>query len=251
MPPITAAQREERRKARDERIKGRSTNTPEDEKATTAGPPPTKKSPKLDLLRVKLDRSYATVGMFVSPLSRWWPFLGPLGQGMREYSNELAGSWIPYLEENPKMLKRVEDFTTVSALGELVGVHVMVLAKATPNQQVQEALKAQKKAEEDLVKEMNLRESMAATPGGMPARDMSSGGPGDTIRVPNNPATSATSPVSPIDIKPDRPDIVTHTAGTKAAIVTPEQMGVQIFGTQQGGYDYSAAPPPNGRGIVG
>lgn len=226
-------------------------DAPSQGSTSRSSPPPTKsRSPKLNVLRTKLDRSYATVGLFIQPLGRWYPYLGPLGSGIREYSTELADSWIPYLEENPKMLKRVEDFTTVSALGELIGVHVMILAKATPNQQVQEALKAQKQAEERLQREANLRESMEASPTGMPARDMSSGGPGDTIRVPNNPGASTNSPVSPVNIRPDRPDIVTHTAGTKAAIVTPEQMGVQVFGTQQGGFDYSAAPPPNGRGIV-
>lgn len=254
MPPVnrTAARDrvEQRRKEREENKTSNVGNPPpKDEKATTTPPPKTK--PKLQLLESKLDRTYASIGLFISPLARWYPYLGPLGYGMREHSTELAHSWIPYLEENPRMLKRVEDFTTVSALGELVGIHVMVLAKATPNQQVQEALKAQKKAEEDLAREARVRESMETTPGGMPARDMSTGGPGDTVRVPNNPSSSANSPVPPVATSPSGPNVVTHTTtGSKAAIVTPEQMGIQVFGPQQGAYDYSAAPPPNGRGII-
>lgn len=257
MPPIT---REDRARRREERqAKAVPSSTPRKEQKVPGRAPSSADSssssrapnkPKMQVLHTKLDRSYTTVGLFILPLARWWPYLGPLGQGMRDNSEELAQSWIPYLEENPKMLKKVEDFTTVSALGELIGVHVMVLANATPNKQVQEALKAQRKAEEDLAREAGIRESMESTPPSMPARDMSSGGPGDTIRVPNSPNTSPSSPVSPVNTRPDRPDIVTHTAGAKAAIVTPEQMGVQVFGTQQAGFDYSAAPPPNGRGIV-
>jgi hypothetical protein len=153
------------------------------------------------------------------------------------------------------VMEAIRSFTSVSAMGNVIGVHLAIAIEATPGGQM--ASQAMRAAENAASVEQQLRatgmspeEVQAAIAlaqqmqGGsqMPARDMSTGGPGDTVAVPPPVSYQPTQ----VEVPTAAPPIQQAHVVPKAAIVSPEQLGVTMPG-QVAGYGFSAAPPPQGR----
>src|SRR5215469_17211504 len=217
-----------------------------------ADDPGRKLTPKQKVLETKIAQMYNLIGISISPLGRFVPILGPLGYNMRKYQDECAEAWMNLAMENSRVMKIAEDLTAISAWGEVVATNGVVFVESLPETQARiarEAMTTQNK--ESSLQEMQARAEAIRqanmTPPHMPARDTSTGGPGDTIRVPMPPQ------FDPKKAGPPAPNVTPAAAmkPAKAGIVTPQEMGVRVPGEQpidQAHQPFPASQPPNGRG---
>lgn len=259
MPPV----RKPRQRAQTARSTAPETEqSPQDEAPSgfsgstskVSSPPAGKNRVKNEPLRVKVEHTYMAIGLAIQPLGKFWPILNPLGKSIRNYSEEASEAWLTLAEDDPKYMRLLQSMTSYSAIGEVIGVHVAIGLQSLPQSQfVMEQMAQQQNQQNNSLAEMQARAEQIrqanAMPADMPARDTSTGGPGDTVRVPPAPTFSPQAvPNQPVQT----PTTTAVPTGTpkRAAIVSPAQMGVQIPG-EQGSHPFSAAPPPNGRAQQG
>jgi hypothetical protein len=219
-------------------------------------------TPKFEQLREKLVTMYKVIGTLLIPLGGIIPPLGAVGQGLRTASVEAADAWIELAREDRKVLLMLEDMTKASTWGNVIGIHASILMSAIPGMAALTAFEFSPPAStpggggvDSMIPDlsgMNLSQSdleilsqMVQSGGGqmaaMPVVDVGVGGPGDTVRVSDPPQFQAASVAAPTAAPP----VAQSTAVPKAAIVSPEQLGVRVMG-QQGGHPFPASGAPNG-----
>lgn len=160
----------------------------------------------LALLNTKVERMYMIVGTMVAPFGRFVPVLKPLGDNLKSFSEEAAEAWIELAQEDPKVRKALEQLTSASTWGNIVGVHVAIIGSSIPGPMSQYAeamnsgsseqrtqpspediLRSMGASEEEVEQAMSVASQMMAQGPPMPARDEGTGGPGDTVHVPPPP----------------------------------------------------------------
>lgn len=223
--------------------------------SSVANPPRT--SARYTTLQVKLARMYMMFGTMIRPFGRFYPFLTPIGDNLKSFSDEAAQAWIELAQEDKKVLDMLESMTKASTWGNVIGIHFAIFASSIPGgggEYISQVTDVPSDDPISVLRSMGLSDeeiagaqALAAQMQGAthtPARDQSSGGPGDTVRVP-----------PPLEFQPEGeagmsaapPPIQSTVPQSKAAIVTPQELGVQQpadFGV----FPHSGAP--NGSGGV-
>lgn len=196
---------------------------------------------------------YNMFGVMVTPLGRFYPALGPLGENLKALSDDAAQAWIELAEQDKKVKDMLESMTSASVWGNVIGVHFAIFSAALPGGQMVQAAMDDMSGLEAMFAQMspaeqaaaqNLAAQMMGTPTGSPARDQSAGGPGDTVHAQAPPEYDATAPQTATAAPP----VAQSTAPpAKPGIVSAEQLGVTQPG-EQGGHPFPADhEPPNGR----
>src|ERR1700728_1295924 len=103
---------------------------------STASPRPTARESQKEVLRVKLIRFYMIAGTIVRPMGRFMPVLTPLGDNLKSYSEEAADAWLELADEDPRVMEAIKSFTSVSAIGNVIGIHLAIAIEATPGGQM-------------------------------------------------------------------------------------------------------------------
>lgn len=213
-----------------------------------SGPSPRSRTTKADALQQQLARMYMMIGTMVMPFGRFYPVLGPVGNNLREMSDEAAEAWMDLAAKDSRVKEILESITGASTWGNVIGIHLAIFASALPggqyiqqvtSQEYDDEFQRQGKAMGMTDEEIELAKAEMFRQQNMPARDTSTGGPGDTVATPPPPGYSgeqATATAAPA------------TGQSRAGIVTPDQLGV----TQPGedGTFPADTQPPNGRGAV-
>jgi len=208
---------------------------------------------KTDMLREDLARFYLMAGTMVRPFGRFYPVLTPVGDNLKEFSEEAADAWIQLAEKDARVKDILISMTGASVWGNVIGIHLAIFASALPGALPMFAGPSPSgPTDEDIMnafgnlspEEIALARQFAA---GMqeqdvPARDHSTGGPGDTVRVQNAPEYSGeqvqTTAAPPAVQSVSRP-----------AIVSAEQLGVQNIDPAQFAAPFPTdATGPNGSG---
>lgn len=179
---------------------------------------------------------YMMMGTMVMPFGRFYPVLGPVGENLRNLSSEASIAWMELAEKDPRVMEILKSIVGASTWGNVIGIHLAIFASALPGGGYIQHVTAESAIDDELIRQgkaagmsdseiaeaiMRMRTPTGA-PEGMPARDMGSGGPGDTVTVPM------------------------QQQGTKSGIVSPEELGVTQVGPD--GTFPADASPPNGRG---
>jgi hypothetical protein len=226
---------------------GRGSNRESSSTPPPSTPPRRGRVTKAESLEVKVARMYNMAGTMLSPLGRFYPAMGPLGQNLKNLSDEAAEAWIELAEQDGKVKEMLETMTGASLWGNVIGVHFAIFSAVIPGGEQVGAAMASGMSEEEMFASMfdnmspaeqeaarNLAATMAGTPPGSPARDHSTGGPGDTVQAAPAPEYDPTATPS-----------ASAAPSGGAAIVTPEQLGVQVPGEQ--GIFPNDPSGPNGR----
>lgn len=197
---------------------------------------------KLDTLQSQLVRMYATIGIMVKPFGSFYPVLDPIGNNLVSMSDAAAEAWIDLAAKDKRVLEILESITGASTWGNLIGIHLAIFASALPGagyisqvtEPQEDELTRQGKAMGMTDEEIELaRATMMA--GAAPARDTSTGGPGDTVATPPPPEYSG-EPVTSSAAPP--------VGQSRSAIVTPQELGVTQVGPDNP--FPNDASPPNG-----
>jgi len=184
------------------------------------------------------------LGAMVKPFGRFYPVITPISENMQELSSDAADAWMDLAQKDKRVLDWLEKMMEASVYGNLVGIHLAIFAAALPAGGYLEKLSGPDDFAEirEQGRNMGLSEDeineaiRMAQNSDIPARDMASGGPGDTFRTGGEPV----APVSP----QGHP----QTASSKSSIVTPDELGVTQAGVD-GTFPHDTAPP-NGSGQV-
>lgn len=228
---------------------GESSSTP-----PRSAPPRSGRQTKTETLEVKVARMYNMFGTMLSPMGRFYPALGPLGNNLKALSDEAAEAWVELAEQDKRVKDALESMTSASVWGNVIGVHFAIFSAAIPGGDIAAAAMDGEAAMQAMFESMSPAEQAAAqelaarmmgTPEGVPARDRSGGGPGDTVAAKPAPQYDATAPATATAAPPVQQSSAQHSPA-RAGIVSPEQLGVQSPG-EQGGHPFPADPsPPNG-----
>lgn len=190
---------------------------------------------KNDKLQEQIEKAYIVLGTAIRPFGRFYPVMTNVGDNLKSLSGEAAEAWMELGEKDKRVIDWWESIVSASAIGNVIGVHFAIFADALPMGQFVQALNTDddtisrfyQEGKEMGMSEQEIAEAIARANGqivtpDMPARDMSAGGPGDTIR--------------------------TGGESVSSGIVTPDQLGVTQPG--QAGAFPADASPPNGSGKV-
>lgn len=203
-------------------------------------PPPTAprgKNTKAGQLEIKITRFYMMMGTILRPFGRWIPQLEPIGDALKEVAEEASKAWMDLADENPAVKKYLENLTSASTWGNVIGIHFAVVAAAMPKQ----TAKLYPMPGVDplqFAKDMGLSDQELEA--AMRMAGMDTGGPGDTVKSDRSP-----------DEVPDLKDKEKKLADaqkkfdemqSKSAIVTPDELGVENTGSE---YDTPMSPNPN------
>lgn len=214
-------------------------------------------TPKLEQLRGKLITMYKVIGTLIRPLGGIVPPLALIGAGLHAASTEAADAWIELAREDRKVLNMLEEMTKASTWGNVIGIHAAILMSAVPGMSALTSFTATSPQAPDPQQgldlsglnlspsDMEIISQMIQNGGSqmsqMPVMDTGNGGPGDTVRVPPPPAFQGAQAPAPTAAPP----VAQSTAVPKAAIVSPEQLGVRVLG-QEGASPFPASGAPNG-----
>jgi hypothetical protein len=211
---------------------------------------------KAETLEVKVARMYNMFGTMLMPMGRFYPALGPLGQNLRTMSDDAAEAWIDLAEQDKRVKEALESMTSASVWGNVIGVHFAIFSAALPGGEIVAAAYDVGDGEIDIAAlfgQMSPAEQAAAqalaaqmvgTPAETPARDRSTGGPGDTIVAAPAPQYDPAAPATDTAAPPVQQSTV---SATPAGIVSAAQLGVQSPG-DQGGHPFPTdSTPPSGR----
>lgn len=200
---------------------------------------------KVETLQSQLARMYMMIGTMIVPFGRFYPVLEPVGTNLRNMSNDAAEAWMDLAAKDKRVLEILESITGASTWGNVIGIHLAIFASALPGSYMQQVASSPP-IDEDFMRQgraMGMSDEEIAIAAGMvqggqmPARDTTSGGPGDTVSSPSAPEYSG--------------EQATATAAppvSRSGIVSPEQLGVTQVGPD--GIFPADAQPPNGTGVV-
>lgn len=209
----------------------------------------------VEALEEKLARMYMMMGTAIRPFGRFNPVLIPIGDNLKTFSDEAASAWIDLAKEDSRVMDILQSLTGASVWGNVIGLHLAIFASAIPGGQMMAesmippnmqddpiaAARAMGMSEAEIQEAMNLAARMAGTPQEMPARDKSTGGPGDTVQAGPPPSYQETAtPAS----SAAPPPVQSTAPQSKAAIVTAEELGVVQPGVAS---PFPQSGPPNGR----
>ena len=137
---------------------------------------PGRRTPTNAKLEEKIGRFYMMLGTVMRPFGRWYTPLTDVGDSVKEFSGEAAEAWMELAEENPEIKKKLEEWTSASIYGNIVGIHFAMFMAAAPGPVQQmasgdpiEVMRAMGATDQDIAMAMQMA-------------GMSSGGPGDTVR---------------------------------------------------------------------
>lgn len=218
---------------------------------------PQSRQSRYDALQDKLTRMYMMLGTMVRPFGRFYPVAEPIGDNLKTFSAEASEAWIELAKEDSRVLETLENLTKASTWGNVIGIHFAIFASSIPGaagsyvNQVTDVPQGAPMDPEAYAQSLGLTpeeyaaaQAMAAQMMGqpeMPVRDQSSGGPGDTARAAPAPEYTPAGDGGTATAAP--PPIQSTAPRSKAAIVTPAELGVvqpgEMSAFPQGG-------PPNG-----
>jgi hypothetical protein len=146
-------------------------------------------------------------------------------------------------EENPEIKKKLEDWTSASIYGNIIGIHFAMFMAAAPSP-------VQQMASGDPIQMMKAMgatdEEIAAA---MAMAGMNQGGPGDTVK---SDRTDETAPDLDTILEAQRreaeinlQEALNTNGGAKPGIVTPDQLGVTRDG-QENSTEIPYSGPPRG-----
>jgi hypothetical protein len=234
---------------------------------SSSAPPPTssprprpssKAAQKQESLEVKVARLYKMLGTMIQPFGRFYPVLTPVGNNMKSFAEEAAEAWLELAAEDKRVMEMLESMTKASTWGNVLGIHFAIFASSIPGgEMMTQAMQMPDLASPDFQNDPIAAARAAGMPeeaiqeaiqlagrfqgaANTPARDQSSGGPGDTVRVPPAPEFSPQAQPAPSAAPPP---VQSTAPSTKAAIVSPAELGVVQPGAQ-GAFPQSG--PPNG-----
>lgn len=219
--------------------------------------PRSRKPTKDETLQVKLSRMYMMLGTMMQPFGRFYPVLAPIGDNLKTFSDDAAQCWVELAEQDKRVREILESMTSASTWGNVVGIHLAIFASAIPGGEMmsgmmqdprnmpgfeQDPIAAARAAgmPEEAIQEAQRLAAQMMGADQTPTRDQSAGGPGDTVSVPPAPEFTPQEGAVPTAAPPP---VQSTTPRSKAAIVTPEQLGVQVPGAQSA---FPQSGPPNG-----
>lgn len=226
-------------------------STRESSSTPSPGAPPRRgRVTKSESLEVKVARMYNMLGTMLSPMGRFYPVMGPLGENLKSLSDEAAEAWIELAEQDKRVKEMLESMTGASLWGNVIGVHFAIFSVVIPGGEVIAPVMTGQSEEEivaSLFQQMSPQEQEAArqfaaqfsSQEDVPTRERSTGGPGDTVQAAPAPTFDPTQTFGPSAAPPPMQ------SSAAPGIVTAEQLGVQNGGEQ--GIFPNDPSGPNGR----
>lgn len=203
---------------------------------------------KAQSLQDQLARMYMMIGTMLMPFGRFYPVMAPIGHNLRELSNEASEAWMDLAQKDKRVMEMLESITGASTWGNVIGIHLAIFASALPGAGYISQVTESPEFEDEFVRQgraMHMSDEEIALARAemhrqqMPARDTSTGGPGDTVAAQPAPQYSegaATATAAP------------PVSQSQPGIVSPEQLGVTQTG-EDGTFPHDASPP-NGTGVI-
>ncbi len=186
-------------------------------------------------LEEKIRRFYMMIGTIGKPFGRWIPAMVPISENLKIFADDAAEAWIELADEDPKIKKTLENMTAASTWGNVIGIHFAIFASAVPSGVMQDAIP-------DDVDPITLARSMGASDQDIEIlkkmMGLDNNGPGDTIKSDRPPEEAKPEPVP-------RESVSDSGIHSRAAIVTPEQLGVTNLGQENSGPIPADVRPPN------
>lgn len=206
--------------------------------------PPGKRTPTNAKLEEKIARFYMMMGTVMRPFGRWYPSLTDVGDTVKTFSSEAAEAWMELAEENSEVKKKLEDWTSASIYGNIIGIHFAMFMAAAPGA----SQAAAQMAGDDPIafaRAAGLSDEEIAVAMSMAGID--TGGPGDTVK-----SDRAEETLPDIDTilaqqraQADADMNVAMNAPNGVGIVSPEQLGV-IRDGQENSIPIPMSGPPRG-----
>jgi hypothetical protein len=189
---------------------------------------PRRLTPTEQKLRDDISRFYMMVGTIIRPFGRWIPFLQPIGDNVKIFSQDAADAWIDLAKKDPRIKEKLEQWTSASAWGSVIGIHFAIAMGSMPEKaaQTMEAMMNPGEDPLDFARKMGATDQDIEQILKMVGQDI--GGPGDTIQ----------SNRSPVEAQPIQDEPRSKAAG----IVSPSQLGV----TRDGQENSVPIPAPSG-----
>lgn len=190
-----------------------------------------KRTPKNRQLQVKIERLYMVAGTVILPFRRFYPPMESISGGMKEFSQEAAEAWVDLAEDDPRVRKWLESFTSASTWGNVIGIHIAIFAAAIPGPAANLASGMIPQDQDPIAFARAMGLSDADIDMAMRMAGMDKGGPGDTVRTNAKPEPS----IQQVQAQ--------EGFNASAGMATPGQMGVQNSGDEFNGPQVTGGLP--------